>query len=29
MLELASSPYAFSLSFLNDPSIIGKKDDFG
>lgn len=23
------SPYAFSLSFLKDPSIIGKNDDFG
>jgi hypothetical protein len=23
------SPYAFSLSFLKDPSIVGKSDDFG
>jgi hypothetical protein len=26
---VAQSPYAFSLSFLKDASLIGKEDDFG
>jgi len=29
MVELVHSPYAFSMSFLKDPSIIGKNDEFG
>jgi hypothetical protein len=29
LIEFANCPYAFSLSFLKDPSIIGKQDDFG
>lgn len=29
MVEFVNSPYAFCLSFLQDPSIIGKEDPFG
>lgn len=29
LIEFVHSPYAFSLSFLKDPSIIGKNDDYG
>lgn len=29
MVELVHSPYAFSLSFLKNPSLVGKIDDFG
>ena len=29
MVELVQSPYAFSLSFLKDPTLIGKDDEFG
>ena len=29
LVDFVQSPYALSLSFLKDPSIIGKNDDFG
>lgn len=29
LLEFVQSPYAFSLSFLKDPAIVGKPDDLG
>lgn len=29
LVEYVQSPYALSLSFLKDPSIIGKNDEFG
>lgn len=29
LVEFVQSPYSLSLSFLKDPSIIGKQDDFG
>ena len=29
MYDFIQSPYALSMSFLKDPSIIGKQDDFG
>jgi hypothetical protein len=29
LVEYVHSPYAFSLSFLKDPSLIGKQDEFG
>lgn len=29
LVEFVGSPYAFSLSFLKDPTIIGKNDEFG
>lgn len=28
-MDVCSSPYSFSLSFLEDPGLIGKKDDLG
>lgn len=29
LVEFVHSPYAFSLSFLKDPSLVSKKDEFG
>lgn len=29
MIEFVHSPYAFSLSFLKDLSLVGKEDAFG
>jgi hypothetical protein len=29
MVEFVHSPYAFSLSFLKEPQLIGKEDEFG
>ncbi len=29
LIEFVHSPYALSMSFLKDPSILGKQDDFG
>jgi hypothetical protein len=29
LMDLCQCPYSFSLSFLEDPSLIGKKDDLG
>ena len=29
MQSLAASPYALSLSFMKDPSILGKEGEFG
>jgi hypothetical protein len=29
LLEFVQSPYAFSLSFLKDPNLVGKQDDLG
>jgi hypothetical protein len=29
LIEFVNCPYAFSLSFLKDPLIIGKQDEFG
>ncbi len=28
-MEYIRSPYAFSISFLKDPTLLGKKDEFG
>lgn len=29
MVEFVNSPYAFSISFLKDPMLIGSEDAFG
>lgn len=29
MVEFVNSPYAFCLSFLKDPKLIGNEDPFG